>query len=118
MVSAWSTENGLTLGQVATEEKSNEITAIPELIDQLDVKNAIVTIDAMGCQKKIAKKIVDRQADYVRVISVGACYRSLRCGGALDRRRTHEVKDGKPRKRTPPRERQVYSNGAEIDRGR
>ena len=68
MVSAWSTENGLTLGQVATEEKSNEITAIPELIDQLDVKGAIVTIDAMGCQKKIAKKIVDSQADYVLAV--------------------------------------------------
>ncbi len=68
MVSAWSTENGLTLGQVATEEKSNEITAIPELIDQLDVKDAIVTIDAMGCQKKIAKRIVDSQADYVLAV--------------------------------------------------
>ncbi len=68
MVSAWSTENGLTLGQIATEEKSNEITAIPELIDRLDVKGAIVTIDAMGCQKKIAKKIVDRQADYVLAV--------------------------------------------------
>ena len=68
VVSAWSTENGLTLGQVATEEKSNEITAIPELIDQLDVKDAIVTIDAMGCQKKIAKKIVDSQADYVLAV--------------------------------------------------
>ena len=68
VVSAWSTENGLTLGQVATEEKSNEITAIPELIDQLDVKDAIVTIDAMGCQKKIAKKIVGSQADYVLAV--------------------------------------------------
>jgi predicted transposase YbfD/YdcC len=68
MVSAWSTENGLTLGQIATEEKSNEITAIPELIDRLDVKDAIVTVDAMGCQKKIAKKIVDSQADYVLAV--------------------------------------------------
>jgi len=68
MVSAWSTENGLSLGRIATEEKSNEITAIPELIDQLDIKDAIVTIDAMGCQKKIAKKIVDSRADYVLAV--------------------------------------------------
>ncbi len=68
MVSAWSTENSLSLGQIATEEKSNEITAIPELIDQLDVKDAIVTIDAMGCQKKIAKKLLDAQADYVLAV--------------------------------------------------
>ena len=68
LVSAWSTENGLALGQVATEEKSNEITAIPELIDQIDIKGAIVTIDAMGCQKKIAKTIVDSQADYVLAV--------------------------------------------------
>ena len=61
VVSAWASEYGLSLGQVATEEKSNEITAIPELIDQIDVKGAIVTIDAMGCQKDIAKKIVDCQ---------------------------------------------------------
>ncbi len=68
MVSAWSTEIGLSLGQVATEEKSNEITAIPELIDRIDIKDAIVTIDAMGCQKKIAKRIVDSQADYVLAV--------------------------------------------------
>ena len=65
MVSAWASENGLTLGQVKTEEKSNEITAIPELLELLDVKGCIVTIDAMGCQKKIAAKIVDKGADYV-----------------------------------------------------
>lgn len=68
LVSAWSTENGLALGQVATEEKSNEITAIPELIDQIDIEDAIVTIDAVGCQKKIVKQIVDSQADYVLAV--------------------------------------------------
>ena len=56
LVSAWASEYSLTLGQVATEEKSNEITAIPELIEKSDVKGAIVTIDAMGCQKAIAEK--------------------------------------------------------------
>ncbi len=64
-VSIWATEFGLTLGQVATEEKSNEITAIPELLRLVDIKGAIITIDAMGTQKAIAKEIVDGEADYV-----------------------------------------------------
>ncbi len=68
MVSAWASENGLALGQVATEEKSNEITAIPALIDRIDVKGAIVTIDAMGCQKQIAKRIIDAEGDYVLAV--------------------------------------------------
>lgn len=65
MVSAWASEQRMLLGQVKTEEKSNEITAIPELLDMIDVKGSIVTIDAMGCQQEIAKKIVDEGADYV-----------------------------------------------------
>lgn len=64
MVSAWASENRLALGQVKTDEKSNEITAIPQLLDVLDISGCIVTIDAMGCQKKIAKKIIDQGADY------------------------------------------------------
>ena len=68
MVSAWASEDGLSLGQIATEEKSNEITAIPALIDRIDVKGAIVTIDAMGCQKEIAKRIVDAKGDYVLAV--------------------------------------------------
>lgn len=65
MVSAWSSANGLVLGQFKTEEKSNEITAIPELLGMLDIKGCIVTIDAMGCQKEIAKQIVTQEGDYV-----------------------------------------------------
>ena len=65
LVSAWSVEHGVSLGQLATEEKSNEITAIPELIDHIDVSGAIVTIDAAGCQKAIAAKIVGGGGDYV-----------------------------------------------------
>lgn len=65
LVSAWSVEHGVSLGQLATEEKSNEITAIPELINIIDVAGAIVTIDAAGCQKTIAGKIVDGGGDYV-----------------------------------------------------
>ena len=65
MVSAWAVENRLVLGQTATEAKSNEITAIPELLEVLMLKGCIVTIDAMGCQKKIAQQIIDREGDYV-----------------------------------------------------
>lgn len=65
IVSAWASNNRILLGQVKTAEKSNEITAIPELLDMIDVEGSIVTIDAMGCQQEIAKKIVDKKADYV-----------------------------------------------------
>lgn len=65
LVSAWACEARLTLGQVATEAKSNEITAIPLLLELLDLKGATVTIDAMGCQKEIAQEIVNRKGDYL-----------------------------------------------------
>jgi predicted transposase YbfD/YdcC len=65
MVSAWSSANGVVLGQEKTAEKSNEITAIPELLNSLAIKGCIVSIDAMGCQKGIAKQIVDKKADYL-----------------------------------------------------
>ena len=65
MVSAWASTNRLVLGQVAVAEKSNEITAIPALLDVLLLKGCIVTIDAMGCQTDIAQKVVDKGADYV-----------------------------------------------------
>jgi predicted transposase YbfD/YdcC len=65
MVSAWASANRLVLGQLKVEEKSNEITAMPKLLQLLDLKGAVVTIDAMGCQKEIAKTITERGADYV-----------------------------------------------------
>lgn len=65
IVSAWVAEHHLSLGQVATEEKSNEITAIPLLLEQIDVQGAIVTIDAMGCQKKIASQISEQEGGFV-----------------------------------------------------
>jgi predicted transposase YbfD/YdcC len=68
LVSAWATENHLALGQVAVDGKSNEITAIPELLDLLELKGALVTIDAMGCQKAIARKIIDRGGNYVLTV--------------------------------------------------
>lgn len=65
MVSAWACANRLVLGQEATAEKPNEITAIPNLLELLDVKGCIITIDAMGCQTAIAKQIIDQRGDYV-----------------------------------------------------
>lgn len=65
MVSAWAVRNRLILGQVKTEDKSNEITAIPELLKVVNIKGCIVTTDAMGCQKDIARQIVDQGADYI-----------------------------------------------------
>jgi len=68
MVSAWANENNLVLGQVKVSEKSNEITAIPKLLEVLALKDTIVTIDAMGCQTDIAKKIIKKNADYVLAV--------------------------------------------------
>ena len=65
LVSAWATAHGLTLGQVAADAKSNEITAIPHLLDLLDLEGCVVTIDAAGCQKDIAARIVEKGGDYV-----------------------------------------------------
>lgn len=65
LVSAWSVSRGISLGQLATAEKSNEITAIPELLEHIDVTNAVVTIDAAGCQREIAEKLIDAGADYI-----------------------------------------------------
>ncbi len=68
MVSAWATQAGMSLGQVKTDEKSNEITAIPKLLALLELKRCIVTIDAMGCQTEIAQQIIEKQANYVLAV--------------------------------------------------
>lgn len=68
MVSAFAQSRGITLGQKAVSEKSNEITAIPELLTLIDIENSVVTIDAMGCQKEIAKQIKAGNADYVLAV--------------------------------------------------
>ena len=68
LVSAWAADNQLVLGQLAIDDKSNEITAIPALLDLLSVKGATVTIDAMGCQREIAAKILEKKADYVLAV--------------------------------------------------
>jgi predicted transposase YbfD/YdcC len=68
IVSAWANARQMVLGQVKVDDKSNEITAIPELLDELDIEGDIVTIDSMGCQKNIAEKIIGYQADYVLAV--------------------------------------------------
>ena len=80
LVSAWASANTLTLGQVKTGKKSNEITAIPQLLQLLELKGCIVTIDAVGCQKEIAQGILDRGADYVLAVkkNQGRLYEDVR----------------------------------------
>ena len=68
MVSAFATANGVVMGQIKTDAKSNEITAIPELLNLLDLKGCLITIDAMGCQKDIAQTIVNKGADYLLAV--------------------------------------------------
>src|SRR6266571_6944879 len=68
LVSAWATEANLTLGQVAVDGKSNEITTIPQLLELLDLHGALVSIDAMGCQKEIVAKIVERGGHYALIV--------------------------------------------------
>ncbi len=78
MVSAWATANHISLGQVVVDDKSNEITAIPKLLEMLELSNSLVTIDAMGCQTEIAERIVCQGANYV--LAVKAKQTSLHAG--------------------------------------
>ena len=68
MVSAWACENNLVLGQIKVDEKSNEITAIPKLLEILAIEDSIITIDAMGCQKNIAETIIENDANYILAV--------------------------------------------------
>ena len=68
IVSAWASQNSLVLGQIKTDEKSNEITAVPELLNSLCIENSIITADAMSCQKDITKKIIEKEADYILAV--------------------------------------------------
>lgn len=109
IVSAWAADHGVSLGQVATEEKSNEITAIPELLNQINIKGSIVTIDAMGCQKKITRKIVDGKGNYVLAVKQNqpSLYNTIELffdthwkdgdwkGGRCHRHETHEKGHGR-----------------------
>jgi predicted transposase YbfD/YdcC len=104
MVSAWSNSNQVVLGQVKTDQKSNEVTAIPALLDLLDVKNALVTIDAAGTQTAIAEKIVDKGGDYLLALkgnqptlhaSVIEHFESRGSGYSLDFFETHDQAHGR-----------------------
>jgi predicted transposase YbfD/YdcC len=89
MVSAWAVENHLSLGQVATDAKSNEITAIPELLDLLDLEGAVVTIDAMGCQKDIASGIIQKKGEYVLAVKENQPHLYEDIGQAFDEALEH-----------------------------
>ena len=80
IVSAWACEQGLSLGQLQVGDKSSEITAIPELLDALTLENSIVTLDAMGCQRAIADKILERGADYLITLKAnqGKMFKAVR----------------------------------------
>lgn len=93
MVSAWANTNRLVLGQIKTEEKSNEITAIPKLLEVLDVEGSIITIDAMGCQKEIAKKIKDKNADYIFGLKGNQGYLKEQVEGLFTQRKPDDVSE-------------------------
>lgn len=112
MVSAWAETNGLVLGQRKVDEKSNEITAIPKLLQALELTGAVVTIDAMGCQRSIAGQIADKKADYVlavkenqghlleeikdsfRMLEANSAAEQIDCGhGRVERRRCSVIAD-------------------------
>jgi predicted transposase YbfD/YdcC len=80
MVNVWASSNGLALGQTKVEEKSNEITAIPKLLQLLELAGCIVTIDAMGCQKEVARQVVEARADYMLAVkkNQGQLYEDVR----------------------------------------
>ena len=93
MVSAWATQNRIVLGQRKVDEKSNEVTAIPELLSVLNLKGAVVSIDAMGCQTAIAKQIVEQQGDYVLALkgNQGNLYEDVT--QLFDHARQHNFRD-------------------------
>jgi predicted transposase YbfD/YdcC len=115
-VSLWAADTGLTLGQVAVDDKSNEITAIPKLLELLDLEGALVTIDAMGCQKEIAKRIRASDGHYVLAVKenqptlyedIRACF--LRAMDTDFRGVRHEVLEEKPQQGHGRRETRVYT---------
>jgi predicted transposase YbfD/YdcC len=89
MVSAWAVENHLSLGQVATDAKSHEITAIPEWLELLDLEGAVVTIDAMGCQKDIASGIIQKKGEYVLAVKENQPHLYEDIGQAFDEALEH-----------------------------
>lgn len=101
MVSAWMDRNRVVLGQIKVDDKSNEITAIPELLRLLEIKGAIITIDAMGCQKEIAAQIVEQEADYLLAVKDNQptlfedVKRTFEESGAIRRAETEDLGHGR-----------------------
>jgi predicted transposase YbfD/YdcC len=104
VVSAWASTNRVVLGEVMVDEKSNEITAIPKLLEMLELHGAIVTIDAMGCQKDIAAKVRERGADFVLTVKgnqerleedIMAYFAGLDEGSQRNRQETHSMQESK-----------------------
>lgn len=128
LISAWASANGITLGQVKVNDKSNEITAIPALIEALDLSECIVTIDAMGCQKKIVETIVKNNADYVICLknNQGKLYEQVeRHFAQMDElgekipatRRETYITENEGHGRTEKRVYDMYCNGLDLCKG-
>lgn len=94
LVSAWSSANGIVLGQVKIDDKSNEITAIPKLLDMLDLSGRIVTLDAMGTQKEIARQIRQKKADYVLAVKDNHPNLAADIRALFERNRANHFMDG------------------------
>jgi predicted transposase YbfD/YdcC len=97
LVSAWASEEGIALGQVAAEEKSNEITAIPQLLKQIELTNTLVTIDAMGCQKEIARDIVAGGGDFVIAVKDNQPSLRMAMGAYFEKHLERDLEDLKYR---------------------
>ena len=123
VVSAWATANRLALGAVAVAEKSNEITAIPRLLDLLDVSGALVTVDALGCQKEVARKVRERGGDYVLTVKdnqphlredIEACFHEALAKGQGDERLSEWRSLERGHGRTEPRSYAVLRDPAGL----
>jgi predicted transposase YbfD/YdcC len=94
MVSAWGSANGIVLGQEKVDDKSNEITAIPKLLDMLDIKGRIITVDSLGTQKTIAKKIIEKEGDYVMAVKDNHPNLAADIRAFFERNRANNFMDG------------------------
>jgi predicted transposase YbfD/YdcC len=113
LIHAWSVENGICLGQRKTASQSNEITAIPEILDLLDIKSCIITIDAMGTQTIIAEKIIKKEADYILTVKDNQKGLMEEVGATCNRHRSVMTEKGHGRIET--RCCQVFEKGLIVD---
>lgn len=119
LVSAFATANGVAIGQVATDKKSNEITAIPELLKLLDIKGCLITTDAMGCQSDIAADVVNRGGDYLLAVkgNQGLLYRSIKsCFADKESERLTSVTENTDHGRIEKRVCEVMSGNSIVSR--